>query len=154
MPLLEQAVQQGASMRFMADHALQIAWLSKGYVLTGQLADATVLASRPRELSGVHREQGHEAWALHLLGEIASHRHPPEVEQAQGHYQQALTLAAELDMRPLVAHCHRGLGTLYRIFETIQIPVDSFHATSGGHKMVMTHEIQGSSPSHPPEATL
>jgi len=37
MPLLEQAVQQGASMRFIVDHALQIAWLSEGYMLTGRL---------------------------------------------------------------------------------------------------------------------
>jgi hypothetical protein len=29
------------------------------------------------------------------------------------HYQQALTLAEELGMRPLVAHCHHGLGRLY-----------------------------------------
>jgi hypothetical protein len=29
------------------------------------------------------------------------------------HYRQALTLAEELGMRPLQAHCHRGLGTLY-----------------------------------------
>ena len=29
------------------------------------------------------------------------------------HYQQALALAEELGMRPLQAHCHRGLGTLY-----------------------------------------
>jgi Flp pilus assembly protein TadD len=28
-------------------------------------------------------------------------------------YQQALALAEELGMRPLQAHCHRGLGTLY-----------------------------------------
>jgi hypothetical protein len=28
-------------------------------------------------------------------------------------YQQALALAEELDMRPLQAHCHLGLGTLY-----------------------------------------
>ena len=28
-------------------------------------------------------------------------------------YQQALTLADELGMRPLQAHCHLGLGTLY-----------------------------------------
>ena len=33
--------------------------------------------------------------------------------QAETHYQQALALAEELGMRPLQAHCHRGLGTLY-----------------------------------------
>jgi len=32
---------------------------------------------------------------------------------AEAHYQQALALAEQLGMRPLVAHCHRGLGTLY-----------------------------------------
>jgi tetratricopeptide (TPR) repeat protein len=40
-------------------------------------------------------------------------RSPPEVEPAEAHYQQALALAEELGMRPLVAHCHLGLGTLY-----------------------------------------
>ena len=35
------------------------------------------------------------------------------VEQAEAHYRQALALAEELGMRPLQAHCHRGLGTLY-----------------------------------------
>jgi hypothetical protein len=37
----------------------------------------------------------------------------PEVEPSVGYYCQALTLAEELGMRPLQAHCHRGLGTLY-----------------------------------------
>jgi hypothetical protein len=41
------------------------------------------------------------------------HHTPPEVEQAEACYRQALTLADELGMRPLQAHCHRGLGTLY-----------------------------------------
>jgi hypothetical protein len=35
------------------------------------------------------------------------------VEQAVGHYQQALTLAEGLGMRPLQAHCHLGLGIWY-----------------------------------------
>jgi hypothetical protein len=30
------------------------------------------------------------------------------------HYQQALALVEELSMRPLVAHCRRGLGRLYQ----------------------------------------
>jgi lipopolysaccharide biosynthesis regulator YciM len=29
-------------------------------------------------------------------------------------YRAAMTLATELGMRPLVAHCHLGLGNLYR----------------------------------------
>ena len=40
-------------------------------------------------------------------------RDPPERTRAEAHYRQALALANELDMRPLLAHCHLGLGTLY-----------------------------------------
>jgi Flp pilus assembly protein TadD len=38
---------------------------------------------------------------------------PPDAALAEDHYRQALALAEELGMRPLQAHCHRGLGTLY-----------------------------------------
>jgi tetratricopeptide (TPR) repeat protein len=38
---------------------------------------------------------------------------PLEITLAETHYQQALALAEALGMRPLQAHCHRGLGTLY-----------------------------------------
>jgi hypothetical protein len=58
-------------------------------------------------------ERGNEAWALRLLGEIASHHARPDVATAAAHYGAAMTLASELKMRPLVAHCHCGLGTLY-----------------------------------------
>ena len=36
----------------------------------------------------------------------------PDGRLAAASYHQALTLAEELGMRPLQAHCHRGLGTL------------------------------------------
>jgi hypothetical protein len=35
------------------------------------------------------------------------------VAPAETLYRQALTLAEECSMRPLQAHCHYGLGTLY-----------------------------------------
>jgi tetratricopeptide (TPR) repeat protein len=59
------------------------------------------------------RDQGDTAWALRLLGEIHAHRHPPQAELAEAAYREALALANKLGMRPLQAHCHRGLGTLY-----------------------------------------
>jgi hypothetical protein len=36
------------------------------------------------------------------------------VEAARARYRAALALATDLGMRPLAAHCHLGLGTLYR----------------------------------------
>src|SRR5262249_46366668 len=42
--------------------------------------------------------------------------HPDRVdpESAEAHYRQALALAEPRGMRPLVAHCHLGLGKLSR----------------------------------------
>ena len=71
------------------------------------------LARQALELARDGRERGCEAWALRLLGEIHSHQDFLDADQAAAHYQQALALAEELGMRPLQAHCHRGLGMLY-----------------------------------------
>ena len=72
------------------------------------------MALRARDLAQQRRERGRLAEALRLLGEIAVYRDPPEVESAGAHYRQALVAAEELGMRPLQAHCHLGLGKLYR----------------------------------------
>ena len=62
---------------------------------------------------GSSKERGNEGRALHQLGTVHAHANPPDVTPAEAHYQQALALAEELGMRPLQAHCHRGLGMLY-----------------------------------------
>jgi tetratricopeptide (TPR) repeat protein len=82
-------------------------------MLAGHLEKAHALAERTLALAHEHQERGNQAYALHLLGDIAARHEPPEVEPAEAHYQQALALAEELGMRPLQAHCHRGLGLLY-----------------------------------------
>jgi hypothetical protein len=38
---------------------------------------------------------------------------PPDLESAEEHYGRALARATELGMRPVVAHCHLGLGKLH-----------------------------------------
>ena len=113
LPLLEQAVVQAVAMGFMLHHTLRVVWLSEAYLLAGRLDEAGTQARRALEFSQAHQERGHEAYALWLLGEIAARQKPVEPEQAAAHYRQALALAEELGMRPLQAHCHRGLGTLY-----------------------------------------
>jgi len=82
-------------------------------VLAGRMEEAQVLAERELALTRERQERGHQAYAMHLLGEIAARRDPSEVEPAEAHYRQALALTNELGMRPLQAHCHRSLGTLY-----------------------------------------
>jgi tetratricopeptide (TPR) repeat protein len=107
LPLLEQAVEQSPSVP-------RLVYLAEAYERAGRLDSALDTASRALDSAERHKEHGSEAWALRLLGEIAAHAAPPKVEQAEGYYGQALSLAEELGMRPLAAHCHLGLGTLYR----------------------------------------
>jgi tetratricopeptide (TPR) repeat protein len=114
LPLLEQAVAQGIAMGYMLDHALRLVWLGEAYLYAGRLDEAITQAQQALEFSRTHQERGREAYALRLLGEITGRRETPGAEESATYYQQALTLADELGMRPLIAHCHRGLATLYR----------------------------------------
>lgn len=82
--------------------------------MAGRLAEAREQADRALTLARAHGERGNEAYALKLLGEIHGHRDAREGDDAQRLFRQALALASELEMRPLVAHCHAGLGRLYR----------------------------------------
>jgi tetratricopeptide (TPR) repeat protein len=95
-------------------HSLSVEQLGEAYLLADQVDNARACADRAVMLARGRGERGNEAWGLRLLGEIASHHTRPDVTAAAAHYGAAMTLAAELDMRPLVAHCHLGLGILYR----------------------------------------
>jgi class 3 adenylate cyclase/tetratricopeptide (TPR) repeat protein len=111
--LLMQAMDQTSAMETVFIQALCRLALGEAHLLAGHLEEAHALADRALTLARAHQERGHQAYALHLLGNIAALREPPECDQAVAHYRQALTLADALGMRPLQAHSHLGLGTLY-----------------------------------------
>src|SRR5262249_35163632 len=114
LPLLEQAVELAISMKRERLQSLRVGQLSEAYDLAGRREDALAYARRGLTLAHARGERGSQAWVLRLLGEIGARAEPPDVEQAESYYRQALALADELGMRPLVAHCHLGLGTLYQ----------------------------------------
>jgi DNA-binding NtrC family response regulator/tetratricopeptide (TPR) repeat protein len=111
VPLLEQAV--GSKVLTVGMGIVWMAYLSEAYLLAGRTDEANQLADRALDLARQHNEPSNQAWVLRLLGEIATRHDPPIVEPVEDHYRQALAMAEELGMRPLAAHCHRGLGTLY-----------------------------------------
>ena len=111
--LLTQALEQTMATDMLGYQALCTLPLGEALLLASRLEEAHALAERTLALARERQEHGHQAYALRLLGEIAAHRTPPDVDEAAAHYRQALTLAEELSMRPLVAHCYRGLDTLY-----------------------------------------
>jgi tetratricopeptide (TPR) repeat protein len=106
---VEQAVARGRSRRL----ASMVAWLSEAYLLADRLEDAHTRAAQAYDLARQYQQRGTQARALWLLGESTARQAFPESEPAAGHYRQAVALAEELGMRPLQAHCHRGLGALY-----------------------------------------
>jgi tetratricopeptide (TPR) repeat protein len=111
--LLEEAISESLRTGGVRGLAYRFAWLSEVCRLAGRGEEAWQHAHQALDLARQHKERGAEASALHQLGIVHAHADPPDATQAEAHYQQALALAEELGMRPLVAHCHRGLGTLY-----------------------------------------
>jgi tetratricopeptide (TPR) repeat protein len=113
VPLLAQALEQTMALDLVGHQALCCLPLGEAQRLAGRPEEAQALAERALALAREHQERGHQAYALRLLGNIAARCEPPEIVQAEAYYQQALALADELGMCPLVAHCHHGLGRLY-----------------------------------------
>jgi class 3 adenylate cyclase/tetratricopeptide (TPR) repeat protein len=88
--------------------------VAEAWLWIGQAADAASLCAIGLQEARQNEARGEEALALRLLGEVAARSEPPEIEQAESYYHQALSLADALQMRPVLAHCHLGLGTLYQ----------------------------------------
>jgi hypothetical protein len=85
----------------------------KAAVVAGALAQARACSEGALALSGAHTASGDEAWSLYLLSAINAGEEPASLAVAEDHYRRGLARAGELSMRPLVAHCHLGLGKLY-----------------------------------------
>ena len=95
-----------------AFRTLALVHLAEASLLAGDRASASSAAAQARARAIHSGERGFEAWARHVSAEIALD--DARVDLAQTEFQSALALARELNMRPLVAHCHFGLGKLYR----------------------------------------
>jgi len=94
--------------------AFNLVQTAEAALRVGALAQAREYAETALALSRKQMAGGIEAWSLHLLGAINGAEGPASATVAEAHHRQALALAEELGMRPLVAHCHLGLGKLYR----------------------------------------
>ena len=112
--LLERAIEEAETMRVRYSQALWTTWLAEAVLLAGRTDDAVRLALQALGLARAHDELGHEAWALRLLGQLFSQRDRMRALEAETSYRQALALAHQLGMRPLLAQCELGLGLIYR----------------------------------------
>ena len=81
-------------------------YFGEAHLLAGHLEEAHVLAERARAFAHAHQERGHEAYALRLIGDIATSAAPGE-RAGRRPLPRGPDLAEELGMRPLVAHLLR-----------------------------------------------
>jgi tetratricopeptide (TPR) repeat protein len=88
--------------------------LGEAYLTAGRFDEAHERAQQALDRAREQEERPSEAWALLLLGRIAADRNPPELIPAERSYTLAMDLAEKLGMRPVVAHCHAGLGRLHQ----------------------------------------
>jgi tetratricopeptide (TPR) repeat protein len=112
VPLLVRAVEQTTSPEMTGFQPLCRLPLAEAYLQAGHLDEAHIEAERALVLARAHREHGNEAHALKLFGDVHARRDPSGGKGAAQWYRRALALATELEMRPLAAHAHLGLGRL------------------------------------------
>ena len=114
LPLLQDAIQTHEAIGLGFFHSLLLVQLGEACMLAGRLDDAAACVSKAMTIADERGQRAYAAWALRLQGEIAAHGEPLDIRMAEKHFCQALALAEELGMRPLIAHCQVGLGKLYR----------------------------------------
>jgi tetratricopeptide (TPR) repeat protein len=111
--LLEEVLDEGLRTGWLLGRAFYLTLLSEVCRLEGCWDEAWQHACQALDLARQQKVRRAEAHALHQLGAVYAHTDPPDATQAETYYRHALALADELGMRPLVAHCHADLGTLY-----------------------------------------
>jgi predicted ATPase/class 3 adenylate cyclase len=111
---LQQALAGYASAGIGYLHSMSTVQLGDAHLLAGRVEEASEFGNRAVVLARERGERGHEAWAHFLLGETAAHRKHRDIAAAEAHYVTAMTLALELGMRPLVAHCHFSVGKAHK----------------------------------------
>jgi tetratricopeptide (TPR) repeat protein len=84
------------------------------YLLAGRLDEAREHALQALDLARQQKARGQEADTLFALGNVRADASSPDDQEAEKAYREVLALAEPRGMRPLIAHCHLGLGKLYR----------------------------------------
>jgi tetratricopeptide (TPR) repeat protein len=112
LPLLEDGVRLTEEMGVKAYLALWTLQWAEGLRAAGRFGHARDLAQRGLDLAVAHKERGHQARALRLVGDVALAQ--GDAGRAERSLSQALALTEELGMGPLGARCRLDLGRVHR----------------------------------------
>jgi DNA-binding SARP family transcriptional activator/tetratricopeptide (TPR) repeat protein len=112
LALLEEAGAQASALRHRFYRSKGSVWLAEAQSLAHQPDRARELAHRALASAVEDGERAVEAWARRALAEIAYTT--GDTETSEREFCKSLARAGDLGMRPLVAHCHHGLGRLHQ----------------------------------------
>jgi len=112
MALVNEAVERANTIGRISRLALLIVKCGEVHLLAGDALTANGCAAKALRLATEQKERGNVVYATRLFAAIRASEQPGSPEEA-AHYREALQLARELGMRPLVAHCHAGLAQHY-----------------------------------------
>jgi class 3 adenylate cyclase/tetratricopeptide (TPR) repeat protein len=117
--------------------------LAEGYLVAQRFDEAKTTAARALEDARQGGEVGNVARASWLVGAAATALDPPAGTEAIDAYRDAAAMAERLGMRPLVAHCHLGLGTVYRRRDKREQAQEHLRrATTMYREMAMTYWLE------------
>jgi tetratricopeptide (TPR) repeat protein len=111
---MERSIREQESIGQKNTLAFWMTWLAEAYLSIGHVDDARTTVGRAHDLARERHQRGVEALCHRLEAEVTMRVEPFDPDAAEREYRNALGLATELSMRPLAAHCHLGLGRLYR----------------------------------------
>jgi class 3 adenylate cyclase/tetratricopeptide (TPR) repeat protein len=111
--LLKTSVDRCTTMNVVPLLTMSLTYLSEAYGAAERQDDARETVRRALQLCRPHQQRLFEPDALRIDGRIRAGETAGDGDDAQRSYDDALALAGKLGMRPLVAHCHLGLGKLY-----------------------------------------
>jgi len=87
--------------------------LAETYVQMGQTDKALQTAEEALRIFRQTGERCVGAWAIYVMAIIQSENDSKQIEEAPHTYRMAINLTEELNMKPLLAHCHLKLGQHY-----------------------------------------
>jgi class 3 adenylate cyclase/tetratricopeptide (TPR) repeat protein len=109
--LARAAADEVESRRLLMQQAAVLTLLGEACLFADRIDEASIAAQGALIIGRERGQRGDAAAALYVLGEAAA-RGSPDIDVAEQHYLEAIALAGELEMRPLLARGHLGMGRL------------------------------------------
>jgi class 3 adenylate cyclase/tetratricopeptide (TPR) repeat protein len=91
-------------------HGVILWGLSEAHIAVNEPEEGVAAAKRSAEIFRQMKARGYEAWTLRALGRALRMRGGSRIDEAARTLEQALDIASELEMGPLIALCREDLG--------------------------------------------